>query len=117
MNHVLVYYTELKRQMTREQYEAHKRAVVAWQRTTQGRVNHAKAMKKYNKSQKGKVAHLKSLQKYYQKQRLALIQMLGGKCANPNCRVQNGMDDVRALQFDHIEGGGTAEKKKMGPGW
>ena len=42
---------------------------------------------------------LRELRKY-RAQRLALIEQLGGKC------VICGFSDWRALQFDHIDGGG-----------
>ena len=37
--------------------------------------------------------------------RLRVIRLLGGKC------VKCGFDDVRALQIDHINGGGQKEHK------
>lgn len=41
-----------------------------------------------------------------QKRRLLLIKLLGNKC------VKCGFDDWRALQIDHIHGGGNKERKK-----
>ncbi len=41
---------------------------------------------------------------YLRKLRLATIEALGGKC---KC----GFSDVRALQIDHINGGGSKERK------
>lgn len=41
--------------------------------------------------------------------RQAVFEKLGNKCSNPNCAVIGGMTDVRALQIDHINGGGTKE--------
>jgi hypothetical protein len=38
--------------------------------------------------------------------RKAVIAFLGGKC------VRCGFDDPRALQVDHVNGGGSAERKK-----
>ena len=40
--------------------------------------------------------------------RFALLQMLGAECAR--C----GYRDIRALQLDHINGGGCKERKEMG---
>ena len=39
---------------------------------------------------------------------------LGGRCASPDCRWHNddgtiGCTDVRALQIDHVQGGGSTE--------
>jgi len=39
--------------------------------------------------------------------RLQIIELLGGKCAK--C----GFSDIRALQIDHINGGGNKEFKKF----
>lgn len=41
------------------------------------------------------------------KRRIAFITEAGGKC------VQCGFDDWRALQVDHVNGGGSAERKEM----
>lgn len=38
--------------------------------------------------------------------RLRAIEKLGGCCSSPTCAVPGGMADSRALQFDHIAGGG-----------
>ena len=43
--------------------------------------------------------------------------ILGGRCADPNCRWLNedgtlGCADERAPVFDHIEGGGSAARRK-----
>src|SRR5690242_12945184 len=40
--------------------------------------------------------------------RKGALAILGGKC------VRCGFDDERALQFDHVNGGGKAELSKMG---
>jgi|ERR1035437_1066946 hypothetical protein len=41
---------------------------------------------------------------YYDNLRKAVIDILGGKC------IQCDFDDIRALQIDHIEGGGSKDK-------
>ena len=51
--------------------------------------------------------HRKSINEYRRKQRLAAIAILGGVCKK--C----GFSDVRALQIDHINGGGVKELKKV----
>lgn len=53
-----------------------------------------------------------------QRLRLENIETLGGRCANPDCRWHNddgtiGCNDVRALQFDHKDGGGEMMAKKL----
>jgi hypothetical protein len=46
-----------------------------------------------------------------------LQEKLGGRCSNPDCGWRNndgtiGCTDVRALQFDHVRGGGSAELRQ-----
>jgi len=43
--------------------------------------------------------------RYYQKSKLKVIEMLGGKCCN--C----GNEDIRVLQVNHINGGGSEDNK------
>lgn len=45
---------------------------------------------------------------YLRNLRESVVVILGGKC------VKCGFDDKRALQIDHINGGGSKERKKMG---
>ena len=45
---------------------------------------------------------------WYRKLRLEIVEILGGVCVN--C----GFDDIRALQVDHIDGGGTQEAREIG---
>lgn len=42
---------------------------------------------------------------YHKNTRRALITLLGGKCK------QCGFTDIRALQIDHVNGGGAKEKR------
>lgn len=42
------------------------------------------------------------------KRRLEMLALMGGKC------VRCEFDDWRALQIDHINGGGTAEQRELG---
>jgi len=44
---------------------------------------------------------------YYQRKRKEILDFLGGKC------VKCGFSDYRALQIDHIWGGGTKERKEV----
>jgi len=48
-----------------------------------------------------------------EKLREEILELLGNKCSNPNCSVVGGMSDSRALQIDHINGGGCKERKKL----
>ena len=56
--------------------------------------------------------HRKSINKgvviWFTNRRLEVIKKLGGKCAR--C----GFSDKRALQIDHIKGGGSKENRKLG---
>ncbi len=62
-------------------------------------------MKEYNKEYYKADGYNK---KYNQKQRIKTLDLLGGKC------VRCGFDDYRALQIDHINGGGHKERKELG---
>lgn len=48
------------------------------------------------------------------KPRLKIIELLGNKCANPDCLIVGGCTDIRCLQVDHINGGGTEEMRGKG---
>lgn len=61
------------------------------------------SIQKYHRSEKGKFALKKAFLKYIHKQRLELVKFLGNKCAY--C----GFSNIRALQIDHILGGGVKE--------
>jgi len=49
-------------------------------------------------------------QKYRKKLRLDIINLLGSKC------MKCGFNDIRALQIDHINGGGTRDRKAKARG-
>lgn len=51
-------------------------------------------------------AHIDANMKYNRRMRKAVITFLGGKC------IKCGFSDERALQVDHIDGGGAQERKK-----
>lgn len=56
---------------------------------------------------KGGISSSTNYSKDYQtRTRNAVVEALGAKC------VVCGFDDVRALQIDHIEGGGSKERKE-----
>lgn len=54
-------------------------------------------------------------QKLYAKERMEMINLLGGRCSNKECLVPGGCTDIRCLQIDHIEGGGKKEYAILGP--
>jgi hypothetical protein len=53
-------------------------------------------------------------QEHWYKLKMQAYLILGNKCSNPNCAVPGGMTDIRALQVDHINGGGTKEIRNFG---
>jgi len=80
--------------------------------------------KKWLTSEKGK----KTEERYYKRtkikrrichrewsrrQRLEIIRLLGGQCTNPYSQHKEPYIDVRALQIDHVNGGGRKEVKKF----
>ena len=55
---------------------------------------------------------------YVRRIRAAVIAYLGGKCSDPNCRWMNedgtmGCKEVEMLQVDHVNGGGSKERKSL----
>lgn len=61
-------------------------------------------------------AHRRACASYHQRLRAAVLMLLGGKCANPNCRHLNldgtlGCTDSRLLHIDHIHKDGYKERK------
>ena len=67
-------------------------------------------MKKYNAIPEIRERRIIRSKKYRDSMRLKIFNILGHKC------VRCGFDDKRALQFDHIEGGGTKERKNFNGG-
>lgn len=45
--------------------------------------------------------------------RRQIIKLLGNKCSNSNCPIPLDRLDIRALHIDHINGGGTEERKQF----
>jgi hypothetical protein len=43
--------------------------------------------------------------------RSEIFQILGRKCSNPTCPVPPKKMDLKALQIDHVNGGGTQARK------
>lgn len=59
-------------------------------------------------------------QKYFKKTKESLFNILGGKICNCTdsrcfCKGKCKVIDERCLQFDHINGGGSKQYKKIGP--
>jgi len=50
-------------------------------------------------------------QRYRHAKRAKVIAFLGNKC----CRC--GFTDPRALQIDHVNGGGTQQRRQLGDSW
>ena len=80
--------------------EYHKR----YYKTEKGKEAVNRAIRKYMKTEKGRA----TLRKQQLKPHIEALKFLGGKC------VKCGFSDVRALQIDHISGGGNKEYKKHG---
>ena len=61
----------------------------------------------YRNNNQYKTSQLMQKKYHYKKSKLKLFEILGSQC------VRCGFDDKRALQFDHIEGGGSQERKEF----
>ena len=42
-----------------------------------------------------------------------IFELLGTKCSNPNCPIPSEKLDIRALQIDHVRGGGMRHIKNV----
>jgi hypothetical protein len=69
------------------------------------RAKRLKYFSEYNK--KRRESERKRLALFHTTQRKEIIDLLGGKCSR--C----GFDDYRALQIDHVEGGGRKEIESL----
>lgn len=63
--------------------------------------------------------HRASVRRSIDKLHAAVLALLGNKCNNLNCRYLNvdgtlGCTNLRLLQVDHINGGGSKEQRKLG---
>ena len=67
--------------------------------------NNAKRTRRYYKNNRKKCNEI--FKKYATKLRRDVIKGYGGKC------VKCGFNDKRALQIDHVNGGGTKERKLL----
>ena len=62
-----------------------------------------KKIKRYREKHKRRIHKLK----------LEVFELLGNKCANPNCPILPEKLDKRALQIDHVNGKGNYEIVKV----
>jgi len=62
---------------------------------------------KYSSSEQFSDYMREYMREYNAEKRMAALNILGGKC------VKCGFSDPRALQIDHINGGGHSERKKI----
>ena len=68
--------------------------------------SHTKYMRDWNKMNKDKKHGY--TKKTYEKLRLEIITLLGSKCSNPfNLNHGDFIADIRCLQIDHVNGGGS----------
>jgi len=88
------------------QEEKNKDSRRKYEKTEKGRLR----QKRYFNSTKGRKMLNKAQNKYNAKLRRQVLELLGGKCSNPNCSILGGCRDVRCLQIDHIKGGGAKER-------
>uniref|UniRef100_A0A6M3JJ10 Putative HNH endonuclease n=1 Tax=viral metagenome TaxID=1070528 RepID=A0A6M3JJ10_9ZZZZ len=63
--------------------------------------------KKYKYSKTGRATKKRGRKNYYKNSRRKVLEKLGNQC------VKCGFADIRALQIDHINGGGAKELKNM----
>ena len=64
--------------------------------------------RRYRSSDNGKKIGREAAKRQAQEFRQEVINFLGGKCARCD------WTDIRALQIDHVNGGGGKERKKLG---
>lgn len=78
--------------------------------------NHPKKVAEYDK----KYLHSRATANAERRRKLRKqgIEKLGGRCSSLSCKWANddgskGCTDFRVLQFDHVKGGGTQDRKKI----
>jgi len=91
------------RERHREQLRAYNRSYYEAHR--EERLANDRQYKQEHTDQK-RVADFRYSRIWRQRRRMAIITKLGGKC------VRCGFTDWRALQVDHINGGGTKERRR-----
>ena len=68
----------------------------------------------YSKTEKFKNHRSEYYKKLIEKIKLEIFELLGGQCINPYGQHKEPYIDIRALQIDHINGGGRQHRKQMG---
>jgi hypothetical protein len=64
---------------------------------------------RYKKSEHGRTVTRLSALRRNRRLKQHLVNILGGKC------VECGIIDIRMLEIDHINGGGTSDRRQRGP--
>ena len=87
-----------------------------YKKTAQWIKNHPKKIAEYDKKYLRSRATANAERR--RKLRKQGIEKLGGRCSSPTCRWINedgsrGCTDFRILQFDHVEGGVTQDRKAI----
>ena len=104
---------EQRRATTNAYYQKHKEKIL--KRTNANYHSHPEKNKEYEENRKDeRIIRGQSTRKKY---RTIIFQRLSDneiKCSNHNCLVPGGCKDIRALQIDHIHGGGNLQWKKLG---
>lgn len=111
LNHMKEYYKMNKERIlegNKTYRETHKEEISnrrrKFYRENKNKVN--SSYRKYRKRNREKI--LEYSRNRNKKKRIELLKLLGSKC------VKCGFSDWRALQIDHVNGGGLAEHKKYG---
>jgi len=97
---------ENRRKNQRRYYQRHKEKIMRYQNdyNKKNREKIRDRSRKYYIKNKEKLINYQ--RKYKQERRIIILERLGNRC------IKCGFDDYRALQIDHIHGGGNKEKKE-----
>jgi len=69
--------------------------------------------REYTKTEKFKNHRHDYYQKLIEELKIKIFELFDGKCSNPYSQHDKSYTDVRALQIDHINGGGRQQRKMM----
>lgn len=97
--------------LRKKEYQRHKEKYK--ERTRRWRLEHLKHYKEWETQYHHSDLYLIRRRKRWLELRMKVVDKLGGKCSNPNCAVIGGMRDIRALQIDHVHGGGVREFRTL----
>jgi len=87
------------RKYNRKYRETHKEQIKKYQKY------HKEYWRKYYREHREQIKE--RMEKYNKEIRMKVIELLGGKC------IKCGFNDWRALQIDHVHGGGCKERKTI----